>query len=292
LLWADRAGREGDSIGEPGQYANPTVSPDGRRVAYDVADPRGGKVDIWIRDLTRGVSLRLTFGAGTNSAPVWSPDGTTIVFASTRGSRTGPDLYAKPTSGQGAETLLFDDEAPKIATDWSRDGRYIAFTSGGGGAAQSLWVLPTFGDKKPMKVAGGDFGAGGGVFSPDGRYIAYRSNESGRNEIYVQPFPDATGKWQISSGGAVDPSWRADGKELYFRALDQKIMAVDIDARQAFQAATPRVLFQANLQTAGASRNRYSPAAAGDRFLLFAPLSRDAIAPTTVVLNWDAALSR
>ena len=226
LLWRDRAGRELDSLGDQAAYTNPALSPAGDRLAFNLADPRSGKNDIWVRDLARGVNSRFTLGAGNNFRPLWSPDGGTIVFSSDREGT--PDLYEKSTRGQGGEKLLLKSDEPKSASAWTRDGRYIGYTSQNPKSVTDIWVLPTFGDRKPIPVLVSPFLESQPMFSPDGRFVAYVSNESGAAEIYVQTFPDGGGKWQVSSSGGVDPSWRGDGKELYYRSPDQKLMAVEI----------------------------------------------------------------
>jgi Tol biopolymer transport system component/predicted Ser/Thr protein kinase len=289
LLWMDRGGREIDSVGDPGEYGNPALSRAGDRLAFNLDDARTGKTDIWIRDLARGVSSRFTFGAGNSIDPLWSPDGGTIVFSSDRDGNF--NLFEKPSSGQGEEKLLLKTDEFKIASDWSRDGRYIAFSSRGAKTNWDVWVLPTFGDRKPVPFVAGAFAELAPAFSPDGRFLAYQSNESGRFEIYVQSFPGPGGKWQVSSSGGFDAAWRADGKELFYRAPDQKLMAVDIRIGESFQAGIPRPLFLARVQP-GTARNKYLPAADGQRFLLVAPLGREAMVPTTVVLNWFAELTR
>jgi Tol biopolymer transport system component/tRNA A-37 threonylcarbamoyl transferase component Bud32 len=288
LLWIDRSGRELDSLGEPGEYGDPALSPAGDRLAHNLDDPRSGKTDIWIRDLGRGVSSRFTFGAGNNICPMWSPDGRTVVFSSNRNGNY--DLFEKPASGQGEEKLLLKSAEMKIASDWSRDGRYISFSSQGK-AGWDIWALPTFGDRKPLPVVVTAYNELLPVFSPDGRFLAYQSNESGRPEIYVQSFPGAGGKWQVSASGGTDPRWRADGKEIFYRAPDQKLMAVEVQTGESFQAAIPRSLFLGRVQP-GVARNKYLTAADGQRFLFVAPPGREALVPTTVVLNWVAELER
>ena len=289
LLWLDRNGRELETIGDSANYGNPALSRAGDRLAFNLDDSRNAKTDIWIRDLARGVNSRFTFGTGNNVVPLWSPDGGTVVFSSNR--EGVPDLYEKPATGQGEEKLLSKSDETKYACDWSRDGRYIAYMSQGKKTQFDIWVLPTFGDRKPIPVAVSPFNEGKPVFSPDGRFLAYTSNESGRPEIYVQTFPGTGGKWQVSTAGGNDASWRADGKELYYRAVDQKLMAVDIPAGGNFQAGIPRALFLGRVQP-GNARNKYLASADGQRFLFVAPLGREAIVPTTVVLNWNAELSR
>jgi Tol biopolymer transport system component len=289
LLWVDRTGREIEALGDPGEYATPALSPDGRRLAYRLADPRSAKADIWIRDLVRGVNSRFTFAAGNNEAPIWSPDGATIVFNSDRGGV--PAMYEKPASGQGEEKVLFQTPEIKVPTDWSRDGRYIAFMHRSAKTDFDVWVLPMFGDRKPFAVIESPFVDTQPRFSPDGRFIAYASNESGRVEVYVQTFPAASGKWQISNAGGGDPVWRGDGREIFYRATDQKLMAVDIQTAGGFQAGVPRNLFLSSV-VPGNARNKHIVSPDGQRFLLVAPLGGQALVPTTVVLNWYAELQR
>jgi Tol biopolymer transport system component len=286
FLWVDRSGKEGETVGDPGEYHNPAFSPAGDRLAFNLADPRSGKSDIWVRDLKRGVSSRFTFGTGDSFAPLWSPDGRLIVF------RQDLDLFEKAVGGQGGEgKLLFKSDELKVPCDWSRDGRYIAFDSLGKETGWDIWVMPVSGDRKPVPFLKTPFGELLPVFSPDGRFLAYQSNESGRYEVYVQSFPGPGGKWQISTAGGVEPRWRADGKELYYRAPDQRLMAVGIQNGSGFEAGPPQPLFQARFDMTP-SRDRYLPTADGQRFLTVAPLGREAMTPTTVVVNWYADLGR
>ncbi|HXM76822.1 MAG TPA: hypothetical protein VN971_08600, partial [Thermoanaerobaculia bacterium] len=287
LLWVERSGKELDPVGERGEYSNPALSRAGDRLAFGLADPHSGKNDVWIRDLARGVSSRFTFGGANNGVPLWSPDGSTIVFRSDRNGEF--DLFEKSASGQGEEKTLLKNDETKFASDWSRDGRYIAYASRGKKTGWDAWALPTFGDRKPLPIVAGQFAELNPMFSPDTRFVAYQSNESGRFEIYVQSFPVASGKWQVSSSGGSDASWRADGKELYYRSAEQKLMAVDIQTGESFKAGIPRPLFAARVQPS-VSRNKYVPSADGKRFLLVAPLGRESLIPTTVVLNWHAEL--
>jgi Tol biopolymer transport system component len=289
LLWRDRAGRELETLGDPGDYANPAFSPSGDRLAFNLNDSRNGKGDIWIRDLARGVNSRFTLGAGNNFRPVWSPDGGEIVFTSDRDGSS--DFYQKSTRGSGGEKLILKSDEPKSASSWTRDGRYIGYASRNQKTLSDAWALPTFGDRKPIPISAGPFAETQPMFSPDGRFVAYVSNESGRDEIYVQTFPDAGGKWQVSNGGGSDPSWRGDGKELYYRSPDQKLMAVEIRGAGDFQAGIPQTLFFVRVRP-GNPRNKYAPSADGQRFLIAAPLGRDAMSPTTIVLNWPAGLGK
>jgi Tol biopolymer transport system component/tRNA A-37 threonylcarbamoyl transferase component Bud32 len=289
LLWRDRSGKELDTLGDPGDYANPALSPSGDRLAFSLTDSRSGKGDIWIRDLARGVNSRFTLGAGNNVRAVWSPDGATIVFTSDRSGVF--DVYEKSAKGAGEEKLLLHTDEPKSASSWTRDGRYIAYVSRNPKTLFDLWALPTIGDRKPVPIAVTAFNEQSPMFSPDGRYIAFVSNESGRDEIYVQTFPEPGGKWQVSNEGGSDPSWRGDGKEIYYRSPDQKLMAVEIRAGADFQAGVPQALFPIRIRI-GAPRNKYTPSADGQRFMIAAPLGRDAMSPTTIVLNWPAGMGK
>ncbi len=289
LVWVDRGGKEIEQIGDPGEIHNPTFSPGGDRLAFDLQDPRAGKSDIWTRDLARGVSSRFTFGKGDAYAPLWSPDGKRIIFAVDRDGATM--VFEKSADGQGDEKLLVKLDGQTIPSDWSRDGKYVALMSQSKDTSWDIWVLPTFGDPKPTQFLKTPFRELLGAFSPDGRFMAYVSNESGRNEVYVQSFPGPGGKWQISTAGGGEMHWRADGKELYYRAPDQKLMAVDVQLDGGFQAGVPKPLFTGRFETAVA-RTKYLPMPDGQRFLLVGPLGREAMTPTTIVLNWFANLAR
>jgi Tol biopolymer transport system component len=282
----DRNGRETETVGDPGEYHNPDLSNAGDRLAFDLADPRTGKTDIWVRDIARGVNSRFTFDSGSVFSPKWSPDGKWIVYT------VDNDLFVKPADGRGEAKLLFKSDDLKFATDWSRDGKTIAYCDRGEKTSWDIYTIPAFGDGKPAVFRKTPFADLLPAFSPDGHLIAYMSNESGRQEIYVESYPEAGGKWQISAGGGVEPRWRADGKELFYRAADQKMMAVDIAMEGGnLKAGLPHALFVGRYDTATA-RNRFLTSADGQRFLLVAPLGRDAMSPTTVVLNWAADLGK
>ena len=184
LLWVDRNGKELGTASEAGDSREPALSPRGDRLAFDLTDARANNSDIWVRDLARGVNSRLTFGAANEFAPTWAPDGNRIAYAV-----TGKGIFEKAADGTGDETELL--KAPEVVfpTDWSRDGRYIAVMWQGKGTGFDIWVLPTFGDRKPIPVLKTPFNEGITKFSPDGRFIVYQSNESGRAEIYARSFP-------------------------------------------------------------------------------------------------------
>ncbi len=287
LLWVDRAGKDLETLGDAAEYHNPTFSPTGDRVAFDLADPRTGRPNIWVRDLARGVNSRFTFSGDEPIAPVWSPDGRRIVFR----AGSGWDLYEKPADGEGEQKLMLHTGEQKLPGDFSRDGRYLAFQSRGKDTGWDIWILPMFGDGKPFPFLKTPFLEALPVISPDGHYLAYQSNQSGRPEVYVQSFPTPGGKWQISTGGGFEPRWRADGRELYYRDDDQKFMAVGIVTDPKFAAGQPKALFQSRFETS-VTRNRYLPSPDGSRFLAVGTLGRESITPTTVALNWFAELGR
>ena len=220
--------------------------------------------DIWVLDMVLGVTSRLTFDAATDNLPIWSPDGQRVVFPS---SRKGPfDLYIKAASGAGQEELLIKLGTPTgWATDWSRDGRFILYQIPGVNTGQDLWIAPQFGDRKPFPYLQTQFNEQEGAFSPDGRWVAYVSDESGRDEIYVQAFPLSGEKHQISTGGGSEPYWKKDGKELFYLAADRNLMAVPVTLGTTITPGTPKSLFPVPVS---AQRHSYAVTADGQRFLV------------------------
>ncbi len=210
-----------------------------------------GGEDIWLLDLERGgLPTPFTFDAANDRSPIWSPDGSRVVFASNRG-RAGPlryDLYQKASSGTGSEDVLWADNLNKTPTNWSPDGRFILYTSTVTGAPGDVWILPLFGDRKPSPFLQTPFGEAQGQFSRDGRWIAYVSNESGRDQVYVAPFAGPGGapggKWPISANGGTQPRWRRDGKEIVFVSpADNTLMAAEVSARDsAFEVGAVKAL--------------------------------------------------
>jgi WD40 repeat protein len=287
LVWLDRSGKETPVLDAPADYRDTSLSPDGSRLTYDVSDNGGTRGDVWIRDLVRGVSSRFTFDAAADINPVWSPDGRRIVYTS-RAKGAG-DLVIKDASGtREAEPLLLSAEE-KYVSDWSRDGRYILFTSRG--QNERGWdtlALPMDGDKKPFAIGDTKFNEMWATLSPDGKYVAYQSNESGRQEIYVHEFPEARNKWQVSTEGGTQAFWRGDGRELFYRA-GTGLMAVPVAAGSAFTVGTPVRLFETRF-AAVTTRGHYRPTPDGQRFLVLSPLARETEQPAAVVLNWPATL--
>jgi Tol biopolymer transport system component len=286
LVWVDRSGKESAAVEAPADYRDTSLSPDGSRLAYDVSGS-GTQGDLWIRDLARGVSSRFTFDAAAELNPQWSPDGRRIAYTSRAKGRG--DLYVKDASGtREAEPLLVNADE-KYVSDWSSDGRHILFTSrGDGDSGWDIWTMPLNGDRKPFPIVKTTFAELWATFSPDGKYIAYQSNESGRAEIYVHEFPQAQNKWQVSTEGGSEPFWRRDGRELYYRA-GSKLIAVPVQTGATFTIGAPSELFETRFATATV-RAKYRPAHDGQRFLVLAPLAHQAEQPAAVVLNWTAAL--
>jgi serine/threonine protein kinase/Tol biopolymer transport system component len=285
LLWLDRAGKETPLLDAPADYRDTSFSPEGTRLAYDVGDAAAS--DVWVRDLARGVSSRFTFDATGEVAPHWSPDGRRIAY--TLLAKGPGDLYVKDASGtREAEPLLVDAEE-KYISDWSPDGQHILYTGRTTGEmGWNIWVLPLQGDRKPRSIVQTRFAELWATFSPDGKYIAYQSNESGRAEIYVQEFPQPQNKWQVSTEGGTEPHWRRDGRELFYRA-GQRLMAVPVQTGTTFTAGVPAALFETRFANVTV-RARYRPAPDGQRFLVLAPMAREAEQPAAVVLNWTSAL--
>ncbi len=296
LTWFDQQGKPAGTLGDPGDYWDPAISPDGSRVAVAMG-PLASR-DIWILDVARGSSTRFTFDPARDDFPAWSPDGKNIAFSSNRGGTT--DLYIKPADGSGEDKLLLHTDEQKTDALWTRDARFLLFTSVGPKTAQDLWDLPyptspQLGDAKPVSLLKTQFIEPVSRVSPDGRWLAYTSNESGTFENYVRPFtPDApagTGaKFMVSKGGGALPLWRPDGKELFYLSLTNQVMAVDIDTSKGFQAGTPRRMFASPVVVGPTVRWDLSPD--GKRFLFAAPPSAGRVIPCTVIVNWAASLRK
>ncbi len=287
LAWVDRAGRLLNEVGGVADYGSIALSPDERRVA---ADAGPGASDVWILESARDVTTRFTFDAAGDFWPVWSPDGSRVAFASDRGGP--PSIYVKPATGARAESLLAAGEIEIEPSDWSRDGRYIAAVALGPATRWDIWIVPLEGGGKPYPFLSTPFVENMPRFSPDGRWIAYSSVESGRREIYIQPFPGPGGKWQVSSQGGQDPQWRSDGKELFFLTPSGTMMAVDVTLGATVELGTPRPLFPAvAFDNVPVGRN-YAVSKDGQRFLIRKPLHASELPATTVFVNWAAGFAK
>jgi hypothetical protein len=281
LTWFDRGGKKLESLGPKGPLWSPRISHDGRRVLFAIGDPG----DLWLEDMARHVSTRLTFDPSDENFPIWSPDDSRIVFMSRRTG--GGDLYGKASSGSGSEELLFSSPLGKAPRSFSPDGRLLLFTSLNPKTKYDFDVL-SLPDRKVTPFLHTEFDEFLGEFSPDGRFVAYASNESGRSEIYVQPFPGPGGKWQMSTTGGTAPVWRRDGKELFYLAPDHKLMAVAVRTGTTLEAEAPRPLFEARIRED--PDRHFDVSADGQRFLIVTPLGDDSTPPITLIQNWTVLL--
>jgi eukaryotic-like serine/threonine-protein kinase len=302
LAWFDQQGKVLGTFGDPGVYRTLALSPDGKRVAFERADPQNLNIrNIWIYEFARGVTTRFTFDSGWDQAPVWSPDGSRIAFTSNQGGTF--DVYQKASNLAGEEELVFKSSDVKQVHSWSPDGRFLLYYNVN--APQHLWLLPVGGgtDRKPILVDHSQFNEVLGRFSPDGRWIAYASDESGKNEIYVRPVDlsstatgtaaanatPVTGKWMISKDGGNSALWRRDGKELFYLSSDGMAMAVAVSISGVFQAGVPKALFKVP-----ADVTWWDISPDGKRFLMAAPSTVNASTPPkfTVVLNWPSLMKK
>ena len=296
LTWVDRSGAVVESFGEPALYQSPALAPDGKRVAVHRHDVNGG--DVWLLEVNGGRTSRLTFDASQdNSQPLWSADGTRIVFGSRRNNKWG--IYQKLANGTGAEELLYESDLGMAPMSWSATNTVLFYVTDPKNSFD-VWALPLTGDRKPVPLLQTRFGEQHPHISPNGKWFAYASNETGRTEVYLQTLPPGSGKWQVSVNGGWFPRWRPDGKELFWmdRPTLGKIVALAVEATgSTFEFSAPRPLFDAGYaNTAGGHPvqwNTFDVSADGKRFLIpRAEAASLADTPLTVVLNWTAALNK
>jgi Tol biopolymer transport system component len=297
LVWRDRAERRSTVTSAPAHHFEPTLSPDQQQIAVDVFDPRPSKQhgfgaahvtsDIWLMNREGGEPSRLTFHPAADFDPVWSPDGASIAFSSNRRGRL--DLYRRDLHRAAGDEVLLASQEDKHAQDWSPDGRWIVYATYNPNTREDLWLLPADGGGEPVLLLGGEASEIQAQVAPDGRWFAYVSNESGRDEVYVQSFPAPAGKWQVSSGGGGDPRWRADGRELFYIGEDRRLMSVSVTAGDSFKAGRPAPLFDTGMKPQwGAARNLYDVSTDGQQFLFMTPVADDRPSPFTLLLNWRA----
>ena len=295
LTWMDRSGRELGAVGDAAAYEGLAMSPDERRVAVVVSTGMPENRDIWILDVARGTQSRFTFDPGDDNAPVWSPDNLHIVFQALRDG-THSTLRQKRTDGTTNEESVLPPDASGayVPTHWSADGRHIAYMHGTvGSLAYDLFALPLVDDRKPIALVKAPFSEAHATFSPDGKWVAFHSNESGQAQIYVQPFPPTGGKFMVSKDGGWQATWRRDGKELFFLSLDGRLMAASIDTTGPFQAGVPTPLFPVSTFPNQLISNRqYAVSADGKRFLVNVIQQASRTMPFTVVVNWLAAVQK
>jgi Tol biopolymer transport system component len=294
-VWVSRNGAEQPVAAPAHAYVNPRLSPDGRRVAVVITEQES---QTWLYDLARDTLTRFTFQGSSNTGPTWTPDGKRIAFQSSKEGLS--NIFWQLADGSGGLERLTTSEHNHVPMSWSPDGQLLAFIEINPTTGYDIWVLRM-----------GDFSAGSGKigkaqpflqtpfnesvprFSADGHWLTYVSNESGRYEIYVQPYPGPGGKWQISTDGGTEPVWNPNGKELFYRT-GAKMMVVEITSQPSFSVGKPKVLFEGPYEPTPATAPNYDVSLDGQRFLMLKPNEQTQSAPTqvNVVLNWFEELKR
>jgi Tol biopolymer transport system component len=285
LVWFDRAGRRVATLGPEAEYSDdPRISPDESRVAIKRVDPTTRSADIWIYDVSRNVGSRFTFDAARESDPVWSADGTRLYFSSNKAGIG--NLYTKPASGAGSEELLFESVHWKEPMDVSPDGRWLAFQLADPRTKVDIWLLSLSGDRKATPLIATPFEESEARFSPDGRFLAYSTDETGKPEVVVQPFPPTGEKWQVSTNGGRSPRWTTGGDELVYFEPPEMRKIVAIRRAPSFQVSAPKDLFATpNPQGSDVSHESL-------RLLLNVRTAETAPTPMTLVLDWTAGLKK
>ena len=301
LMWFDRQGANLGAAVVPGYYVSLRLSPDASRLAVSRLDTSNANTDIWVHEFVRNTPTRFTTDRAADADPVWSPDGSHVAYASVRPDGTG--LYQKAANGAGGEELLLQPSGSRDLDDWSRDERFLLYSQIESKTKSDLWVMPIAGGHKPTVYVNSEFNETHGQFSPDGRWIAFVSDESGRPEIYVRPFPLAEGgggKWTVSNGGGITPRWRRDGKELFFLSTNLRtVMVAQVSYSPSLKISVPAPAFNApvqnNVATGAAGWNSFNwdVTADGQKFLLptIATQENDR-QPINVVLNWTTLLRK
>jgi hypothetical protein len=290
LSWLDRGGKTIGAVGGPGEYDNPQLSPDETQVAVTLADPARGLGDIWIWDLARNLGSRFTFEQRDAYAPLWMPDGNGIVFSVD--TDAGSDLFVKRLGGSGEDSLFYHSSEQKVACSWSLDGRSLLYHSRSLASSRrwDIYALSPGDSARPQSLVVTTFNEYHPSISPDGKLFAYTSWESGKEEVYVQTFPAAGGKWRISNEGGREPSWRADGRELFYVGPTRSLFAVKVEPGATPRFSLPEKLFDAPAMIAETiNRNRYVATRDAQRFLLVTQQGGARLGATTVVLDWLAA---
>jgi serine/threonine protein kinase len=298
FTWMDRGGRRLASVTKPALVRSGRLSPDEKRLMFGISNESGDLTNLWLQELERGVISRFTFEKGVSYCPVWSKDGNQVIFTH-RDSGAQYAIYQRAAIGTGKAEMIWRTAINTATWDWSPDGKFILYSDYQDKTKYDLWLLPLEGDHKPVPYLQTPFSEIRGQFSPDGRWMAYSSDESGRFEVYVQTVPATGPKWQISSAGGDFPRWGRDGKELYFIAADQQLMAVPVKSGSGssaiFEPGAPQPLFRIELVPAAPTASSpYQPSANGERFLVNVQAGGEGTQapPITVVLNWTAGLKK
>jgi Tol biopolymer transport system component len=285
LAWLDRTGKRLGTVGDQGSFFDLDLAPDEKRVA--VTELNTAAATTWIYDVENNVKSRLTFSGGAHLTPTFSPDGKQVAFTSNQ--QAAISVKALGSSAPEQDLLTAPKPVFQGVTDWSRDGRYLLYEKGLDLNLQ-IWVLPLFGDRKPYPYTGasGQIQERSGTFSPDGRWVAFMSDEGGRPEVFVAPFPWTGTKWQVSNGGGADPRWRPDGKELYYFNFTG-ITAAEVNGSEpAFQVGGSKLLFRVPVRGIG---REFAPTKDGQRFLAIVPNTGNS-QQLTLVQNWTAELKK
>ncbi len=288
MAWVDRQGHVTPLSADPAAYLTPHLSPEGDRVAVEI------EADVWVYYIERGTRTRVTFDGATNGDPVWSPDGSRIVFSSGKDARgDDTDMYRMRADGSGeVEPLLVVPEIAQNPHSVSPDGKLLAFYERMSSVHRDIWLLPLEGDPAPEPFVVTPFNERSPSFSPDSRFLAYVSDESGEDEVYVQRVSGPGGKVPVSTAGGRDPVWSRDGKELFYWS-ENRLMAVDVKTGSAFEAGPPQLLLEApyiRQPTAGSGSQNYDVSPDGQRFLTVLP--GESSTALHVVLNWFEELNR
>jgi len=290
LVWLDRTGKDLGVLGAGKQFGNVRQSPNGQRIAVEIVEPRSAAPELFMFDRESGIPTQFTSDSNA-SGPVWSPDAATVYF------RSGgpPDLYAKSADGRGGQQLLRALDGIETPLDVSNDGRLLVYSDASRSTNQDLWLLPLEGDTTPKPYLTTEAWETAARFSPDGRWLAFVSTESGASEVYVAPVEDARAKYRVSAAGGIAPRWGRDGKELLYITQDGNLVSVPLVVGRFVQRGTPTMMFKlgslyesANLRGNAA----YELTPDGQRFLVNRVLRDPAQVPLTLLTNWTAQLPK
>jgi eukaryotic-like serine/threonine-protein kinase len=287
LTWFDRRGKQVGTVGTADLVANPKLSPDGRRVAVDQTDTDGRHVNVWIHDLNSDASARLGFGPWLEQVTVWSPDGKQVLYTSNE--KLFFSLYLKNADGSGSAQNIMDFGTPQQGPwDWSRDGKFLLVRK-----ERELWYV-TMPDRQAHPLVQSQWLIRNAQFSPDEKFVAYSSSETGNWEVYVSPFPGFGSKWQVSRGGGEEPRWRSDGKELFYLAPNGMLMAAEVKNGAGFEAGSPNALFRTHPRQPISAMDffSYDVTADGQKFLVNTKVDSSNSAPLSVILNWSAEMEK
>ncbi len=286
LTWVERSGAVGSTVGQPSNISNFRISPEEGRIVFDETD-RGSR-SVWTLDIGTGRRSRLTFPGSDDWQPIWSPDGLRIMFGS---YRNGPiDMYLKLADGGGSDEEFMVSSIQKGPRDWSKDGRFVLYTQDSPETKEDLYAREASGNTSPVAIAATAAREFDGRFSSDRRWVSYVSNETGMNEVFVQPFPPTGGKWQVSNGGGLSPRWRADGRELFYLTPQGEMRVVSVDGARSFAAGPPRTLFHVEAVRTGLPGNTsYEVTRTGERFLVNFTRRTPPDSAISVILNWAAS---